>query len=80
MATDDIVKHTTRQVNSQLGSRDHVPITLKIRKGKILKQHSMAPSWDYKKANWALYGEHVEKHCLCITQINILNHNITVIT
>ncbi|BFY98463.1 hypothetical protein BsWGS_01503 [Bradybaena similaris] len=80
MATDDIVKHTTRLVNSQLGGSDHVPITLKIHKGKRLKPPSMAPSWNYKKANWTLYREHVEKHCLRITQTNNLNHNVTDIT
>jgi hypothetical protein len=64
MATDDIEKLTTRSVCQQLRGSDHLPILPEINKPVPSTQPNLAPSWNFKKANWTLYKQLVEQNCL----------------
>ena len=77
MATDDIDRHITRTVESQLGGSDHVPVILQISNTGSTTQHSKSPSWNFKKANWTLFSEQTDQLCQNITLTNNINHNIS---
>jgi ribonuclease HI len=77
MATDDIHRHTTRIINSQLGGSDHLPTTLHISEKRGTGFVNMVPSWNYKKANWSLFKEHMDHLCSSITNSQHMNHNVS---
>jgi hypothetical protein len=59
-----------------------LPILLEINKQVPFKQPNLAPSWNFKKANWTLYKQLVEQSCMGLDsppKYN-LNHLVKVLT
>ena len=75
IATEDIHKLTSRAVTSQLGGSDHLPVILSISSLGI-SEHSMEPSWNFKRANWKLFREKADNLCGNISASNDLNRNV----
>ena len=55
IATDDVAKITSREVDKQLGGSDHKPIFLTIERQKTPLEIYQRPSWNFKKANWEVF-------------------------
>jgi hypothetical protein len=53
--TEDIHRNLSRVVGSQLGGSDHRPVLLSL-SGSISTSSPQHPRWNYKKANWSLFG------------------------
>ena len=63
IATDDLAKKTTREVQGQLGGSDHKPTILHIEVQKKVSQQRSKPSWNYKKANWVKFEKDLDERC-----------------
>ena len=57
IGTEDIQRLTTRTTSDQLGGSDRLPVILQISDMGCTETPSMKPSWNFKKANWALFKE-----------------------
>ena len=51
IATDDVAKITSREVDKQLGGSDHKPIFLTIERKKTPPEIYQSSSWNFQKAN-----------------------------
>ena len=79
MATEDIQKLSTRMVENQLGGSDHRPITISLTSVGCPKSN-MAPSWNFKKANWNLFTYEADQSSHDISRdqhVNTNVHNLT---
>ena len=55
LATDDVAKITSREVDKQLGGSDHKPIFLTIERHKTPPEIYQSPNWNFSKANWEVF-------------------------
>ena len=80
MATEDIQRLSTRTVHTQLGGSDHLPVTIELSNTLRTESTYMAPSWNYKKANWPLFKEQSDLLCGEIALTDNLNENVRLFT
>ena len=85
-ATDDIHSIAQRDVSDQLGGSDHRPVIITVQ--RLFEVHStrLKASWNYKKANWDLFKQEVDKRTSALTldhhdiNANAKNFNQAVLT
>lgn len=75
IATEDIHKLTSREVSTQLGGSDHLPVILNI-SSLGCTERNMQPSWNFKRANWTLFAEKADHHTKDIKCASDLNKNV----
>ena len=75
-ATDSIHKLCHREVCSQLGGRDHKPVTVLTDQKTPVSTFKRAPSRNYNKADWDGFKQFAEDECmgLQLSEEN-MNHN-----
>ena len=63
IATDDVAKINSREVDKQLGESDHKSIFLTIECQKTPPEIYQSPSWNFKKANWEVFKKLTGENC-----------------
>ena len=63
IATNDVAKITSREVDKQLGESDHKSIFLTIERQKTPPEIYQSPSWNFKKANWEVFKKLTGENC-----------------
>ena len=77
IATDDIAKITSREVDKQLGGSDHKPIVLTMERKKTPPEIYQSPSWNFKKTNCDFFKKSADENC---KNINLEQHHLNKLT
>ena len=80
IASEDIQKICDRQVYTQLGGSDHLPVLLKVTLTEQTISQKKEPSWNYKKANWSKFQNVTDVLCREFDTDNSKNINVQKLT
>ena len=78
IASEDIQKICDREVHTQLGGSDHLPVLLKVTLTEHTTSQKKEPSWNYKKANWLKFQNLTYMLCRELDTDNSKNINASV--
>ena len=78
IASEDIQKICDREVRTQLGGSDHLPVLLKVTLTEQTTFQKKEPSWNYKKADWLKFQNLTDMLCRELDTDNSKNINASV--
>ena len=78
IASEDIQKICDREVHTQLGGSDHLPVLLKVTLTEQTTSQKKEPSLNYKKADWLKFQNLTDMLCRELDTDNSKNINASV--
>ena len=63
IASEDIQEICDREVHTQLGGSNHLPVLLKVTLTEQTTSQKKEPSWNYKKADWLKFQNLTDMLC-----------------